>query len=311
MIFGLGKPQSYTSTWPINQKSPLIWAPSDGIALRDGSLGYIVDEHFDHSFWPAQLTYQDAGSTAASGVSYYNANPLSTSTSPSGGDHVLLMVPGSTASLAGRIALFTRPLRSVTPGGNYVIFEAGVTVENAGATQGFFIGLTTSTGLPGVVGDTGILKTVSGTAASNALKASTGAIGFWMHGDTPNNCDAVYQNQYSAGTAASGIQTVVSNVLTAATFNANPGNVYQQPIVAPGVFNSTTLVKLGLYYNAPSNLLVYTVNGYQVGSAAVTSLGFDVLNDYGAVVEYGATNGATVSTGLVIDFLSVAGKIQL
>jgi hypothetical protein len=320
---GIVSVQSYSSTQLTNQKSPLIWAPSAGVDLRDLSIGYIVDEHFDHSFWPSQLAFQDAGSTAVSGISYLATGQLSTVTIPSGSDHAILMVTGSTAALAGRVGIETRPLKSVTPGGPgyYTIFEAAVTVNNPAAVQGFFIGLTTSTGLLST-GD--ILATVSAAKNSNALLASTGAIGFWMHGDTVNNCDAVFQGQYSNGAlstfvAAStgGVQStgciVLANVLTANPLApaGNPGNVYTQPASAVGVFTSTAVIKLGLLYNQPTNQVIYAVNGYQVAAFNVNNVAFDTVNDYGAIAVYGATNGATVSTGLIVDFFAAAAKIAL
>jgi hypothetical protein len=265
---------------------------------------------------PTSIT-QDASSTATSGVSYYTGTALSTSTLPSGADHVLQCVPGSTAALAGRIALVTRPLKPISQGSLYSIFEAAITVINPAAVQGMFVGLTTSTGL---IEATTILKTVSGTKNTNALAANTGAIGFWMHGDTPNNFDAVYQSQFSNGALSTASSTntnstvnlVLSNVLTASTIGpGNPGNSFQQPVSAVGVLTSTAVVKLGLLFNAPSNQVIYTVNGYQVAAVNVNSFGFDVTNDYGAVVVLGATDGGTASTGFLIDFLAAAAKIQL
>lgn len=308
---GVVNVQQYSSTTSVQAKSPYIWAPSQGIDLRDLSLGYSIDTHFDASLWPSVLTFQDAGSTAVSGVTYDTSVTLSTATLPSGNDHIMLGVPGSTAALAGRIGFVTRPLKNLGGGGTYLIFEAALTVVNAGAQQGMFVGLTTSTGLTSA---TTILKTVSATAASNALAASTGAIGFYMHGDTPNNFDAVFQNQFGTGTiststSATGVQVVLANVLTASTYGGDPGNVYQQPASAPGVLTSTTLVKLGIIYQQPLNQIWYTVNGAQVAAVNVTPALFDVINDYGACVVYGATNGATVSTGVKIDFIAAAAQV--
>jgi hypothetical protein len=288
--------------------------------IENLQLGYIVYNNFDHALWPSALTSVDAGSTATSGVYYDTTANLSTSTLPTGNDHVIIMAPGSTATLAGRAAIFTRPMGPVKPGGSYVIFEASVATVNAGAVQAAFIGLTTSTGL-----STGnILKTVSGTANSNQLLPSTGAIGFWMHGDTPNNFDAIYQGVASNGaystitppnsTAyASTVNCVVSTVLTNSTaYGGNPGNVYQSPASAPGVLTSTSCVKLGLLYNVPYNQIIFAVNGAQVGAVTVpaslvpsTSL-FDTLNSYGAIIVTGGVMGATLSTGLKVDFLSAA-----
>jgi len=302
----------------VQELSPLLWAPSAGLDIENLQLGYIVYNNFDHSLWPTQLTAVDAGSTATSGVYYDTTANLSTSTLPTGNDHVIIMAPGSTATLAGRAAIFTRPMGPVKPGGSYVIMEASVACVNAAAVQAAFIGITTSTGL-----STGnILKTVSGTANSNQLLPSTGAIGFWLHGDTPNNFDAIYQGVNSNGaystitppnsTAyASTVNCVVSTVLTnSSAYGGNPGNVYQSPASAPGVLNSTTCVKLGLLYNVPDNQVIFAVNGAQVGAVTVTPTLFDTLNSYGAIIVTGGVMGASLSTGLKVDFLAAATQIR-
>jgi hypothetical protein len=59
-------------------------------------------------------------------------------------------------------------------------------------------------------------------------------------------------------------------------------------------------------YNVPYNQVIFAVNGAQVGAVTVTPTLFDTLNSYGAIIVTGGVMGATLSTGLKVDFLSAA-----
>lgn len=318
-----------------------MWGACDGSDLQQLGNGYYFVEHFENGLHPAALLFVDS-STSTAGQAYDNSSTMqingSSTLTPLGQGHVILLTPGSTAGaagvIAGRVGIVTRPLGPVTPGGNFVWFEADVTTQSSTATQGAFVGLATLPGISttgsGVLGSTGlgIISTVTSTASTNSLISSTGAIGFWMHGDTPNNFDAVYQSQTSNGsTSTSGgtgnganLTTVLKNVLTATTGTIVPGTIYTAPIggVTPvGALTSTQCQKLGILFlpQGPGGPQVqWYVNGYQVAAASVTTSLFDTISAYGGIVEYaGSTTGSTsaASQQMKVDFMGTAAKLYL
>jgi hypothetical protein len=330
---GLIKPTGYSSTYPTNQLSPGVWGACDGSDLQQLGLGYYTFFHYENGLHPASLLFVDT-STSTAGQSYDNSSTMQINGSstgiPLGQGHVILLTPGSTTAgagiVGGRVGIVTRPLGPITPGGNFVWFEADVTLQSSTATQGAFVGLATLPGVSttgsGTLGSTGqgIISTVTSTGSTNSLISSTGAIGFWMHGDQPNNFDAVYQNQSSNGsTGGTGnLQVVLKSTLTATTGTIVPGTIYTAPIggVTPvGALTSTQCQKLGILYLPQVNQVQWLVNGYVVASQSVSPATFDTISAYGGIVEYaGSTTGLTAAVGstqMKVDFFGAAAKLYL
>lgn len=328
MKTGLVKPNGYSSTYPTNIYSPGVWDTCPGSDLEQLAQGYFFQAHYNNGLHPTALTFIDAGSTTASGQAYFNSstsytNGLSTNSQNAVG-HIIQLTPGSTtaASFLGRIAITSRPTNPVTPGGLPVWFETALTITTASTvTAGMFVGLVTLPALStaATVGSGCILSTVSATQASNKLNPSTGAIGFWMHGDLPNNFDCVYQNQFANGaySTSTGVQVVLANALTSSTGVIVPGTYASAPVggtTPPGILTSTQVVKLGIKFLPQVGQIQWYVNGYQVAAQAVTpsnstaastGLGFDVINAYGGAVVLG---GSTSTTTALVDFLVHASQ---
>ena len=321
MRTGLVKPNGYSATYLTNQLSPGVWDTCPGSDLNQLATGYFAYFHYENGFHPASLLFTDAGSTTTSGQAWDNSSTLTTNvgttavSSTAGIGHVITLTGGSTSTsaLAGRVGIVTRPIGSITPGGLGYWFEACVTVTNS-TTQGAFVGIATlpalSTG--GSTGG-GIISTVTATRSTNTLIGSTGAIGFWMHGASTLNFDAIYQNQTSGGSTNSGISTVLQGVLTSSTGAIVPVSIYTGaigPVTPPGLLTSTQCVKLGLKYlpQGPGGpQMQWYVNGAQVAAVQVTTAGFDVANQYGAIVEFAGPSTGTASQ-MKVDFLAVAAQ---
>lgn len=162
-------------------------------------------------------------------------------------DSVIKLTSGSTQSNDAGIA--TRPLGPVIPGsGQKIWFEALVSLASLAAAQGVYVGLVNKAGL-----GTGLtISAASGTKNANTLGTSSGGqsgYGFWMHGDTLGNFDAVWFNNLQSATGATDLEAttatvsglVLANVLTANANNPNPANLAFTPPVPPGVLTATVI----------------------------------------------------------------------
>ena len=143
----------------------------------------------------------------------------------------------------------------------------------------------------------------SSTGSTNALISTGGYVGFWLHGDAPNNFDAVYQHGGSTAALSSTV-VVLPNVLTSPANNPNPGNLAYVPFIPPGVQNGTNWVKLGVHIDA--TYIKWYVNGSQVAKKLIDAT-FDTLDSYGGII----TNASAASTtvGVNVDFFRVAAKL--
>lgn len=312
----------YTSTQRLDLPSPAIWGLCPTVDLNAEFKGYFVYSNFEAGDAPYVFTvFTDIASSTAStstGMPLQYVN----NTSTLGIDHIVALVSGSTVSTS-HTGIATRPLGPITPGGLGVWFETALTPSTilaSGQAQSFFAGLVTaaemnissgstfyayssgSTGggvIPGVVYGIGVGPIVStgSTASSNVLRSTGSLVGFWSHGDAPNNCDAVYQS--STGV----LTTVLANVMTASTATGNPAFLQALPNGSASTFGSTTCQKLGVQYLPNNGTLTWYVNGFPVCSAAVTAATIDVINSYGGVVEVGGSTNT-----LLVDFLAVAAQ---
>ena len=328
MKTGLVNPSGYSSTYPTNMLSPAVWDTCQGSDLNDLAKGLFFFDHYANGFHPASLVFTDALSTAVSGQAYYNSVFSTVYTNnnstlyPNAVGHLIELTAGSTnqASFLGRVAITSRPVGTVTPGGLPVWFETALTITTASTQEcGMFVGLVTLPALStaATVGSGCILSTITAVASTNKLAPSTGAIGFWMHGDTPNNFDCVYQNQYGSGaySTSTGVNVVLANALTSSTGAIVPGTYATAPVGGPitpiGILASTGVQKLGIKYLPQVGQVQWYVNGYQVAAAAVTpansttGTGFDVTDAYGGIVVLGSS---TSTTQAIVDFFAVAGQ---
>lgn len=276
----------YTSTTKVNLFSPAIWGNCPVEDLNDEGKGYYLQSHFASGLVAFASTVGTNGTVA-----------IDTGSTTFGYDHIIKLTTGSTATavLLDKAWINTRPLAPVVPGGLGVWFETAVTPAASTGTQSMFVGLTTSTGITG-----GVIGSTTAVASTNKLNAATAAIGFWMHGDTPNNCDAIFV------ASTGGVSTVLANVLTASTANPNPANPTFQPFTSPGAFVPSTVTKLGLLYQPSNATMTWYVNGFPIAAAQVTAGTFDTTDNYAGIVEF---HGTTVS--LECDFLAVAAQVVL
>jgi hypothetical protein len=280
--------------------------------------GYFCYNNFENGDAPFDFqTFTDAPSSTVPAVQYDNTSTTF------GYDHVIVLTSGSTL-VTSHTGIATRPLGPITPGGLGAWFETALTPSTVpvpsttSTAQSIFAGwatnaaLTFSTGSTGGTGalstdgvvpgyiygaSTGVIRSTGSTAALTILTSTGAYIGFYSHGDTPGNMDAVYAN-------STGVATVVlANVLTSSTANPNPAFLTFQPNVAPGIFQTSTCYKLGLEYVPVNNTVTWYVNGFPVCSAQVTAALWDVANDYAGVVEIGGSTNA-----LKVDFLAAASQ---
>jgi len=286
--------QQYSSTQDPRVLSPQLW----GSCPNQNMEGQFQGIFSYNTFVNGTVGLISSGSTLVDANAAVTASTLPIATFQPG-DHAIVLLTSPTAS-TGRAGVNARPIGPITPGGLPIWFECNVLPKSSTALQGFFIGLTNSTGTnnPG-----GIYSTLSGVSASNSLATNLPLVGFYMHGDTPNNCDAVFQ------ASTGGLSTVLANVLTASTANPNPAFLQYMPNAAPGAFgsvagiNSTLAVKLGLNYVPQTNTFNFFVNGYIAASFSPTAAIFDVSDSFGPVATF-AGNAQT----FYMDFFAYASQ---
>lgn len=275
-IIGYSSPGQNSSTAPVGLGQALpsgsIWGDCSSQELRDEANGF--------------FTYKDFKEDAtAPGLPSAGTFAFDTSL----GDSVLKMTASSTGSAA-----WVRPMATIAPkGSSRLWFEANVGLSSSTAVQAAFLGFATSTGLVQTS-----VTAASATPASNTLTTTAGYIGFFAHGDTPNNFDAIYQKPSGA------IVTVLANVLTANANNPDPGNPLYVPPAAPGVFNGTNYAKLGVRVDA--NYVYWYVNGSLVAKKQLDTT-FDTADSYGAIVA--AILTAANTADFRFSFIRAAAKI--
>ncbi len=280
----------YSSTQPSALLSPAVWGKACLADAVNNVLGVGAVTTFANGIIDLG-TATDTNGTAATVSSF-----ASTTVVP--GDSIVQLNSGSTAGTAAGL-LRTTPLGPITPGGNSVWFETALQVASSTNAQTLFAGLTVAKGL---------YTTPAGIFSTQALLSTNlPLVGFYMTSTAPNNVSCVYQ------AATGGLQTVLANALTASTANPNPGSLVAQPVAAPGGFQvaSTTAnpsgrqtVKLGLQYNADSNLITYYVNGYVAASFQPTAGNFDTADSFGGLVAIGGANQTAY-----VDFLAAAAQL--
>lgn len=286
---GIVSVKSYSSTTDVRALSPAVWASCPVMGNITSPPGSLVYTTFDHGLVDlVQITDASTGVCA----SLLASSTASTTFFPV--DHTVQLSTSTGAN--SYAAVHGQPLGNVVPGGQGIWFEASVGPTSSTGTQSLFIGLVSgavslSTG--------GAIRVNSITKSSNALQAG-GYIGFWTRGSTPNNCDAIY-------TSSTGVvTTVLANVLTASTGNANPAFLQYTPVAPPGPWNGSTTVKLGIAYLPQNNLIQYFVNGNLVASAGVTTAAFDTVDDLAPIVQI---DGGSVFAN--VDFVAAAAQWAL
>lgn len=304
-----------------SQPSGAIWGDCPSADLMSGDQGFL-----DFKDFTTRLPQTADGASVT-----WATNSGSFAWDTGGADHLMNFTTGTTAG--NDTAVATRPLGPITPGsGQKIWFEAYIAMASVSVAHGVFVGLANRASLGAGL----LISAASGTKNSNLIGTSSGAqsfVGFWMHGDTVTNFDAVYANNISTalspttiaapGTSATGGGLILANVLTANANNPNPGNPNFTPPLPPGalaaagatntqaqyvsgqVSAANAFVKLGIRYDGQQYLYFY-VNGTQVAKALVDST-FDTTNDYAGVVEVVAgTNAAAV---LKCGFAHTAAKL--
>jgi hypothetical protein len=289
MAFGIiGYSQQSSAYVP----SGSIWGDCMGIEYLDLGIGY-----FKYSLFFENQTQPGMPSAAANSGTF-----TLTQASESDGVYTpasLLVTTGATAQNGA--ALWLPANQPIIPNsGASVWFEANVALASVTNVSGLFVGLANEDAQ-----NDALISGASGTAGSNAIAAAAGSsiVGFWMHGDTLGNFDAVYVND-SAGTGLtpSTISVVLADVLTANANNPNPGNPNYTPPAPPGVLTVGEFVKLGLRYDGIQFLYFY-VNGAQVAKMLVTG-NLDTVSDYGPIVAL--TTGAAAAHTANVQFLRYA-----
>lgn len=296
----------YSQTNFLIQPSGAIWGDCPTLDLLEGDEGFASFQDFK-----AGLPLTTAPNWAIdSGSFIYNTNY----------DSVISMTSG--ASDQDDIAVATRPLGPITPGGGGKLwFEAVVSSAVITLARGVFVGVVNKPALASKF----LISAASATKNSNTIGTSAGGqsgYGFWLHGDTLTNFDAVWFNNLQAATGATDLEAttatasglVLANVLTAPANNPNPGNLAFVPQTPPGVLiatvtgttaqgflntqnpaanpqiglpnsavGATGFVKLGLRYDGQQYLYFY-VNGNQVAKMVISSAQ-DVTSAFGGVVQ--------------------------
>jgi hypothetical protein len=279
-VIAFTQPGNTFSTAPVgllqSMPSPSVWADCQSQELIDEGNGFF----FNNDFTVAQTLPGQPNSGTFVGVS---------ST-----DHALSMSGTSTGA-----AMWTSTLGPIAPNGTSKLwFETNVCLQSSTLVASIFVGLTTSTGLVA----TSVVT--SSTAPGFTLTSTAGYIGFVSRGTSPNNFDAVYQKGGSTAALASTI-VVLSSTLTSPANNPNPGNVNFVPSTAPGVFNGTNWVKLGV--RVDKSYAYWYVNGWTVAKKLLDST-FDTVDSYGGII---AETGASTTANLVnVSFFRVAAKIS-
>jgi len=203
----------YSQQNNLDQPSGAIWGDCSSLELLDEGSGY-----FDYKDFKTRLPQTTDGASVAwaidSGSFAWNTHY----------DSVITLTTGATASDDAGIA--TRPVGPIAPGGGQKIwFEALVSVAQITNAQSMFVGVANLVSL----GSKNLMAVSSATKNTNTIGGASGSsfYGFWMHGDTPTNFDAVWANavttpltpttigQYSTHTtSSSGSGLVLANVLT-------------------------------------------------------------------------------------------------
>lgn len=280
----------YSQANALNQPSGAIWGDCSSQELLDEGSGYFTYVTFTDS-----VTLPDLPSSAAnSGTFTQDANF----------DHACLFTTGTTSGNGN--AAWTRPTAQLAPGsGQRFWFEAAVSLQDVTEVNGVFVGLVNKQGQTNA-----LVQAASATKNSNLLTSVSGTscVGFWMHGDTLGNFDAVYVNAVAGtgGKTPTTVNTVLANVLTANANNPNPANPNYTPPLPPGALTNNTVVKLGLRYDGQQYLYFY-VNGTQVAKLLVSAQSIDIASTYGGVVAL--TTGAAAAHHLDLQFFRSASKL--
>jgi hypothetical protein len=244
--------------------SPSIWGSCDGSSMWDNPDGFFYHEEFKDVQTLPGLPNQNGTYTYV------------TST-----DSALNVAYTST----GNATVFIKPMLPVSPqSGVKLWFEVALGVQQSTA-QEIFVGFATSTGLSSTL-----------LASSTTLLSTAGLIGFWLHGDVPNNFDAVYQKPLNISSTSTTVITVLASTLTAAANNADPGNPVFVPSVPPGAISGNgAFIKLGV--TVTRQFAYWFVNGTQVAKQALDST-FDTVDSYGTVLTFGTATANTDNAGV-------------
>lgn len=222
----------YSQPSKMIQPSEAIWGDCPAQDLLVGQQGYAVFKNFKD-----RLPQTGDGASVTWAI---NSGSFIWSTAY---DSVISMTTGASDQDDAGIA--TRPLGPITPnGGGKLWFEASVSSAVITLARGVFVGVVNAAGL----GTKLTISAASATKNSNTIGTSSGGqsgYGFWLHGDTLTNFDAVWFNSLQAATGATTLVTatnggvVLANVLTANANNPNPGNLGFVPSTPPGVLVAT------------------------------------------------------------------------
>jgi hypothetical protein len=192
------------------------------------------------------------------------------------------------------VAMFVRPMAPIAPAGPTKLWmETCVAFQQSTAQEAFF-GFATSTGLSSTI-----------FATSTTLLSTCGLIGFWMHGDQPNNMDAVYQKPLNISSTSTTVITVLTSTLTSPANNPNPGNLAYVPTTSPGGFNGSNYIKIGV--RTDSQYVYWYVNGAQVAKKLIDTT-FDTTDSYGTLWAVGAL-GSAASDNVRFEFLRTAAQL--
>lgn len=221
----------YSQTSKLIQPSEAIWGDCPSQDLLNGMEGYADFQNFKRG-----IPLATAPNWAINSGSFpYNA----------AFDSVISMTSG--ASDQDDIAVATRPMGPITPGsGKKLWFEASVSSAVITLARGVFVGVVNKQSL----GSKLLISAASATKNSNTIGTSSGGqsgYGFWLHGDTLTNFDAVWFNNLQAATGATDLEAttatvsglVLANVLTNPANNPNPANLAFVPTTPPGALIAT------------------------------------------------------------------------
>lgn len=270
--------------------SPTIWGDCPDTQLPEQGQGYFVDRRFDDN-----VTLPALPNVATnSGTFTQDANF----------DHACLFTTGGTAN--NDLVIYTRPYSAIAPGsGQRLWFETSISFQDITEVSGAFVGLVNLKGMAA-----GLIKAASATKNSNLLTSvtSTSCVGFWMHGDSLGNFDAVVVNNVAntSGVTPTAITTVLASVMTSPANNPDPGNPLYTPATAPGVLANNVKVKLGILYDG-QQYLKFFVNGVQIAKLAVSAATFDTLATFGGVVTL--ATGASAAHHMDCHMFRTAAKL--
>lgn len=280
-VIGYSSPGQVSSTAPVGTTQALpsgsVWGDCSSQELTDEGIGFFQN-----------LTFKNEATAPGTVSSTSGSGAFSFDTAL--GDSVMKMTVTSTGS-----SFWYRPFAPIAPNGTTKLwYEVNYSQSSSTTVANVFLGFTTSTGLVQTSS-----KVASATPASNTLTSTAGYIGFWQHGDTPNNFDAIYQKPSGA------IVTVLANVLTSnSANNPNPGNPNYVPAIAPGAQDGTHWVKLGV--RTDKQYVYWYVNGVQVAKKLIDNT-FDIADSYGAIAA--AITSSTDTVDYRFSFFRGAARV--